>query len=105
MLFIFCDALSELLVAMRRFIRQVMCSVVECYPEAVVDRVDYRKLFVAIAFGFFLWLSAGESLSVPESHVLREWTYRLCTDCFSSSDCVSKRVSYFSCNDFAENEC
>lgn len=40
---------SDFAVVMRLLIHQALCSVVECFLEAVFHEADYKKLFIMLA--------------------------------------------------------
>lgn len=60
----------DFVVISKRCIHDVVLFVVRHFPEVIVDRKDYWKLFIMMASKMFM-RSAKESLSIPESRALR----------------------------------
>lgn len=58
----FSNASSEIETIVRRVMHQAIYSVVQRFPEAVINCAYYRKLFIAIRSGFFV--TANQQISV-----------------------------------------
>lgn len=99
----FLDALSDLVILMRRGIRQGVCSVVEHSLEEVFDGGITGSFLSQLRYHFW-WKQSAESLCIPESHGLQYWMCRSGTGFTYSSDSVSEQRSYFSFEPFVEEE-
>lgn len=109
----FSDALSDIFVEIRLFIRLTVCLVLERFPEAVVDETDYRRLLKLTASGYLMvinWLITvhfGISCSTTVNISLRRWllvAFVLCFWCgivfldeFEKMNGVFRPVSFVYC--------
>lgn len=68
---------KQLAIIMRQLFCEAACPVLQSLTEAVVKRVDYQKVLIAVSSGFFVsvyrWI-----ISVPESRALRKWMRLVC---------------------------